>query len=149
MNVYELDGNTAHEVWPVLKEFLAPAMSYHAYMDGDDLYWLVMTGKGQVVAMIDDGEIKGAAVMQIVSYPQTTVGHVLALGGKPGFLRRYMETFIDHLIEWSRARGCHKIGFSGRTEWPAYFQGRYGVTKAPETVTMWMPIERDMDVVRH
>ena len=100
-----------------------------------------MSGRAQVIVLIHDGIIQGAAVMESIEYPSSRAGNVLALGGLPGFLQRYMETFIDYLIEWSRVRGCNNLIFSGRRGWERYLENRFEFEFTPPTISGRLSIE--------
>lgn len=139
MNIYELDADTAHDVWDSLRGWLAEAMSYHPVMDVVDLYHVCMSGRAQVVVVIDEGRVRGAAVIEVVEFPSNRVSNVIALGGERGFLDRYLAPVVRHLTGWSQRRGCDTMMAHGRSGWARALK-RFGAFPAAQTVTCVMPL---------
>ena len=76
--------------------------------------------------------------MEVHEYPSARVGNILALSGKPGFLKRISEAEAS-LVKWSRQKGCASMSMLGRPGW-AKTVGALGYSKRP-TLTAWKSIK--------
>jgi hypothetical protein len=107
-------------------------------MDVVDLFHLVATGRVQCVVVVDEGDIQGGAVMEIVEYPSSRVGNVFIVGGKRGFLRRYMRPLMEHLIQWSIHNGCDTITGTGRAGWARWMPKHFEDTRVLDPITQYV-----------
>lgn len=116
MTLHEVPIYLAKEIWPGVRDLLARAMKYHAFMDADDVLTIILEGRATLIMVVEDERIIGAVVMEIITFPKLTVGWVMALAGEKG-LYRHMDQIMGWLESWSAKRGCTKISELGRPGW--------------------------------
>jgi hypothetical protein len=141
LNAYILPTASVPEFWDMAEPHLRRVLRFHPFMrDTNDILALLMEGLATLVVYTERGEVVGAAVMEIHAYPSARVANILALSGRPGFLKRIKEAEAT-LQHWSRQKGCASMSMLGRPGW-AKTVGALGYSQRP-TLTAWKTIQQE------
>ena len=135
MNAYFLPSSAVPEFWDLAEPYIRRVLKYHPFIrDTTDVLSLLMDEHATLVIYTEGGQVTGAAVMEIHEYPSERVGNILALSGRPGFLKRIREAEAA-LQRWSRDKGCDSMSMLGRPGW-AKTVGALGYSQRP-ALTAW------------
>ena len=119
-----------NQAWPMVERFIADAVEF-----GGDDYTLeqvrvyVTTGQWLlVVAVTEEGVIKGAATVSFHNYPNDRVAFVVAIGGKLFTSQDTWQQFVDLL----KSRGATRVEGAARESiarlWKRYgFEEKYRI----------------------
>jgi hypothetical protein len=139
MNIYDLPVRSVQEFWPLAAPLLQRVLKYHPFMaSADDVLELLVSNRASLVLYTENGAVIGAAVMEIHTYPRRRVANILALSGKPGFLKRIAEA-ERALQDWSKTRGCDSMSMLGRPGWSKTV-GALGYSQRP-ALNAWKSLQ--------
>lgn len=84
MKIQEVPLAYVNQVWPQVEGYIANALQYaHGEYTIDDARVFATSGNWHlVVAVLDDGSIRGAALVSYFNRPRDRVAFVMAIGGK-------------------------------------------------------------------
>lgn len=84
MIIQEVPLAHVNQIWPQVEGFIADALQHsHGEYTADDARVFAATGGWHlVVAFMDDGTIRGAALVTFFNRPRDRVAFVMAIGGK-------------------------------------------------------------------
>lgn len=115
----------AAQSWPLVEEFLLEAFEYGTDdYNIDQLKAMVCTGQQQLIVAVDtDGNVKGAATVSYVNYPNHRVAFITNIGGRlitnaatfqqlGRVLGLQGATKIQGVVRPAMAKLCKKYGFS-------------------------------------
>jgi hypothetical protein len=104
--------NFAAQVWPGVEPLLAETQKFNEAGDYnlDQIKMYVTTGQWVLVVVTEDQEIKGAAVISFMNYPNSRIAFVTCAAGKDIYNR---ET-IDELYRIVVGMGATKMQAVGR-----------------------------------
>ena len=84
MNIQEVPLAYVNQVWPKVEGYIANALQHsHGEYTSDDARVFATSGSWHlVVAVLDDGSIRGAALVSYFNRPRDRVAFVMAIGGR-------------------------------------------------------------------
>jgi len=83
MKIQHVETNLVNQVWPKVEHYLITALEYQDDYTIDHLKLNLTSGQWMlIVAVEDDGFIKGATAVQFFNRPNDRVAFVIAMGGK-------------------------------------------------------------------
>ena len=107
----------ARAVWTELHTQLKGAMRYHPAMNVDDLLVLLESNMVAIFVAIIDDELKGAFIVNVEEYPRRRVCNIVAVAGRRGSTRAWIDEMLETLEEWAIQRGCDLLAGIGRKGW--------------------------------
>jgi hypothetical protein len=117
VEIFEVPAQLVKGVWEELHTPLVSAMRYHEGMDVDDLLMLCeSTHLTMLVAAVED-EIKGVVVTRLVQFPKKRMCEVVAVAGKNGQTRSWVNDGLKFLDDFAIRNGCDFIYGIGRKGW--------------------------------
>lgn len=120
MKIYDVPREMVTDLWSAVEAMLAKALKHHPHLSAAGLLKLLVSDFARMFVMTEDGKIIAALVMERTAYPDRVVGNVVAFGGEYGVYRKHVDTIMEHMEAWSRARGCDTIAFVGRPGWTRF-----------------------------
>lgn len=130
--IREIPAFLVPEFWPLVETMFEKALEHHPHLDIDGLKQLLLTGKAELILVIED-TILGGVVMESVKYPSEMVGNIVALAGNIGSLESHGERVEQYLEEWCLMRNLSTISMLGRAGWST-FLSRHGWQTQPSLV---------------
>lgn len=125
MKVHHVNPQYVAAIWPKVGDFIANALKYSGGEYSADQLKVMLVDGSQNLLVADDGEIKGAAAVQIIRYPNDTVAFVTAIGGK---LITSPDMF-NQLTEWAKSQGCTKIQGAARESIERLWRIKFGFSE--------------------
>lgn len=129
MNVQHVPVEFVNQVWPKIEGFITAAVEQQEGEKDytvDQVRTLAVTGQWLVVVAVNnDGDIKGAATISFTNRPNHRVAFITYIGGRlitnPGtfqqlcaILKRYGATSIEGAVNESIARLWRRYGFADK-----------------------------------
>ena len=106
---YEVDS-----VWNEVKPFVEKALQYNpGNFNSDDILRFIKNRDMQLW-IISDGNIIGAGVTQIISYPRKKICLILLLSGNDFESWKHL---LKDLIPWAKSNQCSALELQGRPGW--------------------------------
>lgn len=109
MKVHYVDVRYIHKVWDDAAPFLEKAMHHSGgEYSLEQLKVFLVQGSQTLLIAVDDEEIKGAATVEFINYPNERVAFITAIGGKMIASKEVWDQFEGWLHEQgaTSARGC-------------------------------------------
>lgn len=112
----------AARFWPYAEPYLEDvAARFPGEMDLDKVRAELASGHTQLWVAWDDRVI-GAALTQIIAYPEFSAVRILALGGED-FCERWRDTCVAWFERYAEHHGCNRLEFYGRRGWQRRLPG--------------------------
>jgi hypothetical protein len=125
MNVRQVNPSFVPQIWPKVCKFLESALEHSGGEYTADQLKVYLVQGSQSLLVADDGEIKGAATVQFIDYPNDRVAFITSIGGR---LITGNEMF-SQLIEWCRLNGCTKVQGAARESVERLWRQRFGFSE--------------------
>jgi hypothetical protein len=107
----------AKRVWQDLHTQIVGAMRYHGSMDANDVLLLLQQNRLAMIAAIVDNELLGCFIIEVVEFPRKKVCNIVAVAGRNGATRSWINEMLQYLEGWALERGCDSIAGIGRKGW--------------------------------
>jgi hypothetical protein len=119
------------QLWPSIEKFLERSL-WNSPDDCtlDQLKTILIRGTQVLFIAIEDKEISGAMAVEIVSYPNTRVAQITALGGR-SLLAPYM---IEQFESWAKMQGCTKVRAWAKDSQTRLYKMKMGLEKTMNVV---------------
>ncbi len=123
MKIQHVDPNYVSQIWPKVSDFVEAALEFQTDYTLEHAKVYLTSGQWTlIVAVEDDGSIRGAAAVQFINRPNDRVAFVLAMGGRlissqetylqfKDILRAFGATYIEGAARESIARLWTRYGF--------------------------------------
>lgn len=105
-------------------------------MEAEDVFLSLMAGKAALFLAVEDGQILGFAVMEVITYPRRKVANVLAAAGHRGFLSVAVHELYLELEKWAIEQDADTFAVMGRPGWLKYAKQHEGA-QSLSIVTSW------------
>ncbi len=126
MQVRQVNPQYIAQMWPDVSGYLSNALKFSGgEYTVEHLKVYLTQGTQALLIAEDDNNIRGAASVSIIKYPNDTVAFVNAIGGK---LITSPDMF-DQLINWAKAQGCTKIQGAARESIERLWRIKFGFTE--------------------
>jgi len=114
----------ASQTWPRVEKFVASALSFgHGDYTLEQVKLLICMGQWLLIVMVDDdNEVRGAATVTFINYPNARVGYITTIGGK---LIANQKVFKE-VCEILKSRGATKIQGMGRPAIVRLWHSKFG-----------------------
>lgn len=131
--IHEIPPQLAEGFWPMVEPLLANALRFHPHLSLSGLRHVLVTSMAELVILVENDRIIGAAVMESVKYPSKSVGNIVALGTQTGVWKTHGEAFTEALEQWCKRRGLSTLHMLGRAGW-SRFVTRHGWKTQPSLI---------------
>jgi hypothetical protein len=126
MKIQHVNIEFVNQVWPKVEDYIRWALDYQTDYTIEHVKTFLATGAWiLIVAVDDDGEIKGASTVQFFNRPNDRVAFVIAMGGKlitghetyvqfTMLLKAFGATYIEGASRESAARLWQRFGLQDK-----------------------------------
>ncbi len=125
MNIRQVNPSFVPQIWPKVQKFLESALEHSGGEYTADQLKVYLVQGSQSLLVADDGEIKGAATIQFIDYPNDRVAFITCIGG------RWItgNDMFSQLCEWCRKNGATKIQGAARESVERLWRQRFGFSE--------------------
>ena len=133
--IYRVPTHLVSDLWPALDTLCEKAMRHHPFMEAQDVFLALTANKAVLFLALQDGQILGFAVMEVITYPRRRVANVLAAAGHKGFLSVLIDRVLPQCEQWAVEQGADTFAVQGRPGWLKSAKPRGA--QSLSTVTSW------------
>ena len=134
--IHRVPTHLVPDLWPALESLCEKAMKWHPFMDAEDVLLALMAHKAALFLAVQERQILGFAVTEVITYPRRKVANVLAAAGHRGFLSVAVHELYIELERWAIEQDADTFSVIGRPGWLKYAKQHEGA-QSLSTVTSW------------
>ena len=122
--------------WPRLWPLLEPALLASAEEEKPDVKSLIIAGKAQLFAILEDGAPVAAVVTEITLVPEKRCRLWLVGGSR---MREWAADFMASIEPWAKSWGCRAVwGTQNRPGWARIVRAMGGEQVETESGPVWL-----------
>ena len=134
--IHRVPTHLVPDLWPALESLCEKAMKWHPFMDAEDVRLALMAHKAALFLAVQERQILGFAVTEVITYPRRKVANVLAAAGHRGFLSVAVHDLYPEMERWAIEQDADTFAVIGRPGWLKYAKQHEGA-QSLSTVTSW------------
>lgn len=127
IEVRSVSNLQVHQVWPDVVDFIKASTDTGVGDCTPDQYLLLLSqGVQQLLVAVENDDIIGAMIVEVISVPNARVANIVALGGK-GVVSSEVFGQVEN---WARANGATKFRAWAKDAQARLYRQRAGFTTA-------------------